>query len=83
MNSASFLIFCKFIDDGLIRAETCREYRSYLIKYFVNCCETEGIIIYRQYNVYDINATSYSHVHLVENCQNELVNFSFSLHISF
>jgi hypothetical protein len=27
-----------------IRAETCREYRSYIIKYFVNCCETEGII---------------------------------------
>jgi hypothetical protein len=22
------------------------EYRSYIIKYFVNCCETEGIIIY-------------------------------------
>jgi hypothetical protein len=33
-------------DDGLIRAETCRENRSYLIKYFVNCCETEGVIIY-------------------------------------
>jgi hypothetical protein len=33
-------------DDDLIRAETCREYRSYLIKYFVSCCETEGIIIY-------------------------------------
>jgi hypothetical protein len=32
MNSASFLIFCKFPDDGLIRAETCREYISYLIK---------------------------------------------------
>jgi hypothetical protein len=29
-----------------IRAETCREYRSYIIKYFVNCCETEGFIIY-------------------------------------
>jgi hypothetical protein len=24
----------------------CREYRSYIIKYFTNCCETEGIIIY-------------------------------------
>jgi hypothetical protein len=23
---------CVWIDDGLIRAETCREYRSYLIK---------------------------------------------------
>jgi hypothetical protein len=22
----------------------CHEYRSYIIKYFVNCCETEGII---------------------------------------
>jgi hypothetical protein len=32
--------------DGLIKAETCREYRSYLIKYFINCCATEGIIIY-------------------------------------
>jgi hypothetical protein len=29
-----------------IRAKTCREYRSYIIKYFVNCCETEDIIIY-------------------------------------
>jgi hypothetical protein len=26
------------------RAETCREYRGYIIKYFVNCCEKEGII---------------------------------------
>jgi hypothetical protein len=33
----------------IIRTETCREYRSYLIKYFVNCCETEGIIIYSHY----------------------------------
>jgi hypothetical protein len=33
-------------DDALIRAETCREYRSYLIKYFINWCETEGITIY-------------------------------------
>jgi hypothetical protein len=24
--------------------ETCREYRRYIIKYFVNCCETESII---------------------------------------
>jgi hypothetical protein len=32
MNSASFLIFYRSLDDGLIRAETCREYRSYLIK---------------------------------------------------
>jgi hypothetical protein len=29
-----------------IRTETCREYRGYIIKYFVNYCETEGIIIY-------------------------------------
>jgi hypothetical protein len=49
MNSASFLIFCKFTWWWPnIRAETCREYRSY-IKYFVNCCETEGIIIYSFY----------------------------------
>jgi hypothetical protein len=27
-------------------AETCREYREYIIKYFVNCCGKEGIIIY-------------------------------------
>jgi hypothetical protein len=27
-----------------IMAETCREYRGYIIKYFVNCCEKEGII---------------------------------------
>jgi hypothetical protein len=27
-----------------IRAETCREYRGYIIKYFVNCCGKEGII---------------------------------------
>jgi hypothetical protein len=27
-----------------ILLQTCREYRSYIIKYFVNCCETEGII---------------------------------------
>jgi hypothetical protein len=27
-----------------IRAEACREYRVYIIKYFVNCCEKEGII---------------------------------------
>jgi hypothetical protein len=47
MNSASFLIFCKFTWWWPnIRAETCREYRRYIIKYFVNCCETEGIIIY-------------------------------------
>jgi hypothetical protein len=25
-----------------IRAKTCCEFRSYLIKYFVNCCEKEG-----------------------------------------
>jgi hypothetical protein len=25
-------------------SETCREYRRYKIKHFVNCCETEGII---------------------------------------
>jgi hypothetical protein len=25
-------------------AETCREYRGYIIKYFVNCCEKEGVI---------------------------------------
>jgi hypothetical protein len=30
----------------LKRAETCREYRGYIIKYFVNCCKKEGIIIY-------------------------------------
>jgi hypothetical protein len=35
----------------IIRAETCREYRSHIIKYFVNCCETEGIIIYREISV--------------------------------
>jgi hypothetical protein len=47
MNSASFLIFYKFTWWwSNIRAETCREYRSYIIKYLVNCCETEGIIIY-------------------------------------
>jgi hypothetical protein len=39
-------------DDGLIRAETCREYRSYLIKYFINCCETEDIIIYNSLNLF-------------------------------
>jgi hypothetical protein len=26
-----------------IRAETCCEYRGYIIKYFVNCCKKEGI----------------------------------------
>jgi hypothetical protein len=26
------------------RAETCCEDRGYIIKYFVNCCEKEGII---------------------------------------
>jgi hypothetical protein len=29
-----------------IRTETCREYKGHIIKYFVNCCEKEGIIIY-------------------------------------
>jgi hypothetical protein len=29
-----------------IRAETCHEYKGHIIKYFVNCCEKEGIIIY-------------------------------------
>jgi hypothetical protein len=29
-----------------IRAETRREYKGHIIKYFVNCCEKEGIIIY-------------------------------------
>jgi hypothetical protein len=29
-----------------IRAETCREYKRHIIKYFVNCFETQGIIIY-------------------------------------
>jgi hypothetical protein len=29
-----------------IRAETCREYKGHIIKYFVNCWEKEGIIIY-------------------------------------
>jgi hypothetical protein len=44
-------IFCKFTWWWPnIRAETCREYRSYLIKYFVNCCEKEGIIIYSWYS---------------------------------
>jgi REP element-mobilizing transposase RayT len=33
---------------------TCREYRSYLIKYFVNCSETEGIIIYNHCILLDI-----------------------------
>jgi hypothetical protein len=28
-----------------IRAETYREYRGYIIKYFVNCCEKEGTSI--------------------------------------
>jgi hypothetical protein len=47
MNSASFLIFCKFTWRWPnIRAETCRDYRGYIIKYFVNCCGKEGIIIY-------------------------------------
>jgi hypothetical protein len=29
-----------------IKLETCREYKGHIIKYFVNCCEKEGIIIY-------------------------------------
>jgi hypothetical protein len=28
----------------VILTVNCREYRSYLIKYYINCCETEGII---------------------------------------
>jgi hypothetical protein len=27
-------------------SETCREYKGHIIKYFVNCCGKEGIIIY-------------------------------------
>jgi hypothetical protein len=41
----NYLIFCKFTWWWPnIKAETCCEYRSYIIKYSVNCCEKEGII---------------------------------------
>jgi hypothetical protein len=30
-NETAYIFLCS-LDDGLIRAETCREYRSYLIK---------------------------------------------------
>jgi hypothetical protein len=42
---AAFFIW-QLLAAPFIRAETCREYNGYIIKYFVNCCEKEGIIIY-------------------------------------
>jgi hypothetical protein len=30
--------------DKVLYYVACREYRGYIIKYFVNCCEKEGII---------------------------------------
>jgi hypothetical protein len=60
MNSASFLIFCKLTWWWPnIRAETCREYRSYIIKYFVNCCKTEGIITYSLCAVFCLSVVCY------------------------
>jgi hypothetical protein len=39
------ILVTKYIPNGPnIRAEICHEYRGYIIKYFVNCCEKEGII---------------------------------------
>jgi hypothetical protein len=50
MNGASFLMICKFTWWWPnIRAETCRGYRGYIIKYFVNYCDSKIFIKYKKY----------------------------------
>jgi hypothetical protein len=40
------VLYSILIEFGVPMAETRREYKGHIIKYFVNCCEKEGIIIY-------------------------------------